>query len=78
MKRIKSTFASDRGRLDAGHRAERILASILFAVLAIVLKSEKDIADASTIPGSLDLLGKTGCCHFIILLILLNYSLGKY
>ena len=64
MKHIRSTFASDRGRLDAGHPAERILASILFAVLSIDLKSEKDIADASTIPGSPDLKGKTAGCHF--------------
>jgi error-prone DNA polymerase len=64
IKHIKSTFESNRGRFDAGHRAERILASILFAVLSIFRKSGQDIADASIIPGSLDLSDKTGRCRF--------------
>jgi hypothetical protein len=54
MNRGKSTFASDRGRLDVGHPAERILASILFAVLSIALKSERDISDASKTQGNRD------------------------
>ena len=60
MKHIKLAFVSDRGRFDAGHRAEKILVSILSAVFSIVLKSEKDISDASTIRGCIDLKGKTG------------------
>jgi integrase len=44
MKHIKSTFALDRGRLDVGYPAESILASILFAVLSIALKSVRPIA----------------------------------
>jgi len=64
IKHIKSTFESNTGRFDAGHRAERILASILFAVLSIFRKSGQDIADASIIPGSLDLSDKTGRCRF--------------
>ena len=59
MNRVKSAFVSDRGRLDAGHLAERILASNLFAVLSIALKSERDISDASKTPGNRDLKGKT-------------------
>jgi len=58
MNRVKSAFASDRGKLDAGHLAERILASILFAVFSITLKSERDISAPSTTPGNLDLKGK--------------------
>ena len=58
MNRVKSTFSSDRGRLDVGHLAERILASILFAVVSIALKSERDISDASKTPGNRDLKGK--------------------
>lgn len=64
MSYIRPTFASDRVRFDVGHRAERILVSILFASLAIVVKSEQDNADASTIPGSLDLSGTIARCHF--------------
>ena len=59
MNRVKSAFASDRGRFDAGHPAERILDSIHFAVLSIALKSEREISDASTTPRNLDLKGKT-------------------
>ena len=64
IKHLKSTFVSNTGRFDAGHQAERIPASILFAVLSIFRKSGQDIADASIIPGSLDLSGKTGRCRF--------------
>src|SRR4030042_1432841 len=65
MKHLKSTFSSDRGRPDAGYRAKRTFASVLFAVLAIVLKSEQGIADGSMIPDSPDLLlGKTARCRF--------------
>jgi len=59
MNRVKSTFSSERGRLDVGHPAERILASILFAVVSIALKSERDISDASKTQGNRDLRGKT-------------------
>ena len=64
MEHVKSTFASDRGRFDAGHRAERIFASTLFVDLSIFLKSEQGIADVSTIPRGPDLSGKTAGCHF--------------
>jgi len=63
MNRVKSAFASDRERLDAGHLAEKILDSILFAVLSIALKSERDISDASKTPGNRDLKGKD-CSSF--------------
>src|SRR4030065_2045134 len=65
MKHLKSTVSSDRGRPDAGYRAKRTFASVLFAGLAIVLKSEQGIADGSMIPDSPDLLlGKTARCRF--------------
>ena len=55
---LRSTTSSGTKRFDAGHRAERIFVSALFACAASVPRIERGIGDLSTIPKHLDSLGK--------------------
>ena len=55
---IRSTTSSGTKRFDAGHRAERIFVSTLFAYPANAPRNERGIGDLSTILKSLDSLGK--------------------
>ena len=54
---LRSTTSSGTKRFDAGHRAERIFVSALFACPASALKNERGIGDLSTIPKHKDSLG---------------------
>jgi len=55
---IRSTTSSGTKRFDAGHRAERIFVSALFACPASAPRNERSIGDLSMIPKRLDSLGK--------------------
>ncbi len=56
---FRSTTSSDTKRFDAGHRAERIFVSALFACPASAPRNERGIGDLSTISKSMYSLGKT-------------------
>ena len=56
---LRSTSSSGTKRFDAGHRAERIFVSVLFAWSASVPRNEQGIDDLSMIPKRMDSLGKT-------------------
>ena len=56
---LRSTSSSGTKRFDAGHWAERIFVSALFACPAGAPRNEQGINDLSTIPKRLDSLGKT-------------------
>ena len=55
---VRSTSSSGTKRFDAGHRAERIFVSALFACPASAPRIERGIGDLSTIPKHLDSWGK--------------------
>lgn len=56
---LRSTSSSGTKRFDAGHRAERIFVSALFACPASAPRNERGIGDLSMIPKRMDSLGKT-------------------
>ena len=56
---LRSTSSSGTKRFDAGHRAERIFVSVLFACPSSAPRNEQGIGDLSTIPKHLDSWGKT-------------------
>src|SRR3989339_712776 len=56
---FKSTSSSGTKRFDAGHRAEMIFVSVLFACPASAPRNERGIGDLSTILKRMDSLGKT-------------------
>src|SRR3989339_518958 len=55
---FKSTSSSGTKRFDAGHRAEMIFVSVLFACPASAPRNERGIGDLSMIPKRMDSLGK--------------------
>jgi hypothetical protein len=56
---IRSASSSGTKRFDAGHRAERIFVSMLFACPASTPRNERGIGDISTISKHLDSWEKT-------------------
>src|SRR5450756_574519 len=56
---LRSTTSSGTKRFDAGHRAERIFVSALFACPASALRNERGIGELSMIPKRMDSMGKT-------------------
>jgi hypothetical protein len=60
---LRSTSSSGTKRFDAGHRAERIFVSVLFAWSASVPRNEQGIDDLSMIPKSSGSLEKTVLRH---------------
>jgi len=56
---IRSASSSGTKRFDAGHRAERIFVSALFACPTNAPRNAQGIGDLSTIPKHLDSWGKT-------------------